>query len=120
MKESVDWVLSGNMKHSGNIEFLEPAKFYKHWNDINFPCHISFEKNKVDKPKRIYYSIKEVLDDTINYSDCAHFVATKVRISGLPINDGKPIESPLALNNWFGKNSGVNITTTPYNPIWDS
>jgi hypothetical protein len=119
LKGSVDWVLSGN-DECKSVELLEPAKFYQHWNDINFQGHVSFKKGKKDNPKTVYSSIEDALTDPNEYNDCTHFVATKAILSGLPINGGKPFETPLALNNWFGDNSRVHVTQTPYNPIWDS
>ncbi len=119
LKQSVNWVLSGGSEQGGIVELLEPAKFYRHWEDINFTEHISFEEGKEDKPKTTYSSVEDVLTDPKEYDDCAHFVAMKTRLNGLPINEGKSFETPLALNNWFGDNSMIHITQTPYNPSWD-
>ncbi|MCK5449397.1 hypothetical protein KAI32_00870 [Candidatus Pacearchaeota archaeon] len=120
LKDSVNWVLSGGSKDGGMVEFLEPAKFYKHWDHINFPTHTFFEEGKEDKPKTTYSSIENVLADSNEYRDCTYFVAPKTRLSGLPINEGKPFETPLALNNWPGDISQVHVTKKPYDPIWDT
>jgi hypothetical protein len=118
LKQSVDWILSVDGNH-GSAELLEPARFYAHWKDIQYPGHIDLILGAEDSPRKIFESMEELRSDSANYTHCSFFIAPKVKFHGLPLKEDQSIV-PVALSNWYGDNSSLIIGRTPYDPAWDS